>query len=99
MAEILRRILAVTNPERIILFGSRTARTPHPGSDYDLLIVESEPGDLREKRRRLRAALAGVEAPVDLVVMDAATFEKRKDYVGGIAHVASSGGRVVYVHA
>ena len=45
--EIVRRILTAAGPDKIILFGS--AATGQMTRDSDLLVVEQDPGDRREK--------------------------------------------------
>jgi predicted nucleotidyltransferase len=42
-SEIVRRILAVANPDRIILFGSAATGQMTRDSDIDLLVVEPNP--------------------------------------------------------
>jgi predicted nucleotidyltransferase len=43
--EIVRRVLSVTHPERIILFGSAATGQMTKDSDIDLLVVESAPAN------------------------------------------------------
>jgi predicted nucleotidyltransferase len=66
--EVVRRIRAVGDPERIVLFGSRARGEGRPESDLDLLIVE--PSDLPRYRRapRYLRALVGVFPAKDVVV-------------------------------
>ena len=40
LAEIIRRILAAGEPQKIVLFGSRARGDARADSDYDLLLVE-----------------------------------------------------------
>jgi len=49
LQEVLRRILEVGSPLRIILFGSRARGQARPDSDLDLLVIE-ESGLPRHKR-------------------------------------------------
>lgn len=48
LAEIVRRLVAAVEPDKIILFGSRARGDSRPGSDVDLLIVK----DSTEKPHR-----------------------------------------------
>ncbi|MFN8454062.1 MAG: nucleotidyltransferase domain-containing protein [Anaerolineae bacterium] len=66
--EIVRRILAVGSPQKIVLFGSRARGEAKPDSDYDLLAIE--PSDLPRHKRsaRYRRALVGVCPAKDIVV-------------------------------
>jgi predicted nucleotidyltransferase len=52
--EILRRLVAAYQPERIYLFGSAARGEARPDSDYDLLVVV--PDDAPPERRRSRLA-------------------------------------------
>jgi predicted nucleotidyltransferase len=47
--EIVRRVLSVAKPEKVILFGSAATGKMTRDSDIDLLVVERNPGDRRGK--------------------------------------------------
>ena len=94
--EIIRRILAVTRPDRIIVFGSAAMGQMTRDSDIDLLILEAAPTDVREERVRIRQALRGVGYPFDIIVMATQRFEESKNVIGGIAHPANKYGKVIY---
>ena len=94
--EIVRRIRGASRVARIILFGSAAGGTMNPDSDVDLLVLEDEPDDVRQEMVRLRAALRGLEAPFDVLVMSKKRFEETKHVVGGIAFPAHKYGRVLY---
>jgi len=55
--EIVNRVLAVVQAERVILFGSAASGEMTRNSDIDLLVLESTPGNTREKSVRLNRAL------------------------------------------
>lgn len=65
--DIMRRIVEVAQPERIILFGSAARREMGPRSDVDLLIVKEAP-NLRKLTARVYRRLYGVGAAVDIVM-------------------------------
>ena len=94
--EIIRRIVSVAKPERIILFGSASTGRMTKDSDIDLLILESDPPDARGERLRIRQALQDLGHPFDVIVMPTENFEESKDVIGGIAYPANKYGRVVY---
>ena len=94
--EIIRRVLAKSNPKRIILFGSAATGQMNRDSDIDLLVVEPAPGDTREKSVRIGDALRGLGYPFDVIVIGAERFEETKDIIGGIAYPANKYGRVIY---
>ena len=94
--EMVRRILGVAKPERIILFGSSALGRRTHDSDVDLLVLEAFPSDPREESVRLRDALRGLGCPFDVIVMTRERFEESKDVVGGIAYPANKYGKVIY---
>ncbi|QNN23302.1 nucleotidyltransferase domain-containing protein [Planctomycetales bacterium ZRK34] len=94
--EIVRRILAVAHPDKIILFGSAATGQMTPDSDIDLLIIEPDPGDARQEGVRISAALTGFKHPVDVKVVSTEWFEDSKDVIGGIAYPANKYGKVIY---
>jgi predicted nucleotidyltransferase len=97
--EIVNRILNVTKPERIILFGSAAVDKMTKDSDIDLLILESEPQDARKENVLIRQAVRGLGYPFDIIVMPVERFEESKNVVGGIAFPANKYGKVIYESA
>ncbi len=94
--EIIRRILAVAAPEKIILFGSAATGPMTRDSDIDLLVVEPAPGDRREESIRIDETLIGLGYPFDIIVISSEWFERSKDVIGGIAYPAHKYGKVIY---
>lgn len=96
LAVIVRRVLGVCQPERLILFGSVASGRMTRDSDIDLLVVEREVPDARAEALRLRKALAGLPFPFDVVVMSTDRFEETRNVIGGIAWPAARHGKVIY---
>jgi len=94
--EIVRRILNVVKPDRIILFGSAVAGTMNRDSDIDLLILERTPVEISARRMAVRKTLWGLGFPFDILIMSTERFEETKDVIGGIAYPANKYGRVIY---
>ena len=94
--EIVRRILAVASPDKIILFGSAALGKMTRGSDIDLLVVEPDPSDRRGEYVRIRRALRGMGYPFDIILISTQWFEESKDVIGGIAYPADKYGKVIY---
>ena len=94
--EIVRRILSVARPDKIILFGSAAAGAMTSDSDIDLLIVQPDIVDRGEEYLRVRRALRGMGYPFDILFMTTAWFEESKDVCGGLAYPAARHGRVFY---
>lgn len=93
---IIQRILNVTRPNRIILFGSAAIGQMTRDSDIDLLVLEDSPDNTFQERIRLDSALRGMEYPFDVKVMSTERFEESKSVIGGIAYPANKYGRVIY---
>jgi predicted nucleotidyltransferase len=93
--EIVRRIVEVAEPEKIILFGSAARGELGPDSDIDLLVVKPD-----VHRRRLTQAiymgLVGVGQAVDVVVVTPKDIEQYKDAFALVIEPALREGKVVY---
>ena len=96
LSEVVARILTVSRPDRIILFGSAATGEMNRDSDLDLLVVETAPTNPRDRSYRIRQAVGDVQYPVDLIVMATERFEETKDLIGGIAYPARKYGRTLY---
>ncbi len=96
IGEIVRRILTVCRPDRVIVFGSAATGQMTEDCDIDLLVLEREAMDAREEARRIRGTLAGLPFPFDVVVMSRDRFEETRGVIGGIAWPASCDGRVIH---
>ena len=64
--EIVRRVLAVAEPERIILFGSAATGRMTKDSDIDLLIVERSTQNRYRESVAIMDAIGDVRYPVDV---------------------------------
>jgi predicted nucleotidyltransferase len=95
LQEIVRRILKVTKPERIILFGSAARGEMGPDSDLDLLVVTAC-GHRRNTARRIRRSLFGVGVPIDITVAKPQDLELYGDSIGLIYRPALREGIVLY---
>ncbi|MDY7079441.1 MAG: nucleotidyltransferase domain-containing protein [Chloroflexota bacterium] len=93
--KIIQRIVAVAQPEKIIVFGSAARGEMGPNSDIDLLVVKSG-----VHRRRLAQEiymnLIGVGQAVDVVVVTPEDIERYKDSFALVIEPALREGRVVY---
>lgn len=96
LSEVVRRVLTVACPAKIILFGSAATGQMNQDSDIDLLVVEPEPANTRDRSVKIRRALGDVRYPVDIIVMSSERFEETKNIIGGIAYPANKYGRVLY---
>jgi len=94
--EIVRRLLGVVQPDRIILFGSAATGKMTRDSDIDVLVVAPSPVNTVEEYGRLHQALRGLGFPFDVFVIATERFEETKEIFGGIAYPAHKYGRVIY---
>jgi predicted nucleotidyltransferase len=90
LEEVVQRILTVSDPEQIILFGSYARGEPGPDSDLGLLVLEAGITPPRQASVRLRRALRGLRVPVGVVVT---TPEQAARYRNAIGLVYASAPR------
>ena len=92
-AELLRR---AAEPEKIILFGSYARNGADPGSDVDLLVVESVVSDAAMEMVRLMRVLSPLRIPADVLVVSRQDFVDWSDTPGHILFEAATEGVVLY---
>ncbi len=93
---VVERLLRVSKPEKIILFGSAASGAMSTDSDLDILVVEHGVRSERQESGRLRAALGNLGVPVDVFAMTPERFEETKHVIGGLAYPANKYGKVIY---
>ncbi len=76
--EIVRRIVEVADPERIILFGSYANGTATEDSDVDLLVVKETDAPFAERSAGIRLALLEWPVGMDLVVQTPEEFARNR---------------------
>ena len=91
LAEVVRRVVEVAQPERIILFGSAARGDMNRHSDVDLLVVK-EGAHRRRLAGRIYENLCGVGAAVDVVVMTPADVARYKDSHALVIKPRAAGG-------
>ena len=96
LQEVVRRIVEVADPERIILFGSAARGEMTPDSDIDLIVVKSDVEHRGRMAERIYRNLWGIEVPVDVIVYTADDIERFRDKVGTIVKPALREGREIY---
>ena len=96
LAEIVRRIVRVAAPERIVLFGSAARGEAGPNSDLDLLVIKR--GDFHRGRltEEIYVSLIGAGQAVDVVVVTPEDVERYRDALGLVIGPALREGLVVY---
>jgi predicted nucleotidyltransferase len=95
LQEIVRRIVAAVQPEKIILFGSAARKEIGLDSDVDLLVVKPC-GHRRRTARKIERSLIGIGIPTDIIVAKPDDIERYKDTIGLIYRPALREGKTVY---
>jgi predicted nucleotidyltransferase len=93
--EVVRRVVEVASPEKIILFGSAARGEAARESDVDLLVVKAG-ADPLEVARRIYRHLFGVGAAVDWVAVTPEDAGRYRDGPALVIKHAVAEGRVVY---
>lgn len=96
LADIVRRIVEVAHPERIILFGSAVHGTMTPDSDVDLLVVTRGPAHRGHLTEDIYMNLIGVGQAVDIVVVTPEDVERYRDSHAVVIAPAVREGKIVY---
>lgn len=95
--EVVRRILTVSDPDRIILFGSWAAGNAREGSDLDILVITGSNGlTRRQTASAVYRALAGILIPKDVVVATAEDIEQWQNVPQAVITTAVRTGTVIY---
>jgi len=79
LGKIVQRIVAVAQPERIILFGSAAREEMGPNSDVDLLVVKSGEFDQGRVLGDIYVSLHGVGQAVDVVLVTPEQVERYRN--------------------
>ena len=93
--DIIRRIVEVAQPNKIILFGSAARGDMNRHSDVDLLVVKDD-GNPWAVMGDIYRNLRGVAAAVDAIVVTPAQVERYKDSHALVIKPALREGRVIY---
>ena len=96
LAEIIRRILAVGEPQKIVIFGSRARGDARADSDYDLLLVEPSALPRYKRAARYRRALTGLAGAKDILVWTPEEVAQWRDVPNAFVTAAVQEGVVLY---
>ena len=77
LREIVDAILKVTQPKRILLFGSGARHQMHDDSDIDILVIDEAPGGVLELKLDIGASLPDRVRWTDIVVLTPGGVAKR----------------------
>lgn len=96
LKEITRRIVAVANPQRVILFGSAVRGKMTKDSDIDMLVIVAKSVHRRHLSQEIYRRLRGMGISVDVVVATEEDLKKYGSKSGTILKPALQEGRVLY---
>ena len=94
---VVKRLIQIGRPKKIILFGSYVRGDATRDSDLDVLVVADD--ELESPRResvRLRSSVSDINMPMDIMVVPYSRFEALREKLGLIYREADRRGKVVY---
>jgi len=98
--QAIKRIITISQPKKLILFGSYMQGKLHRNSDLDILVVsDSGLKSIRNESIRIRRALKGIEMAIDILVVPEDKLEELSASPGLIYREALNKGKVVYESA
>ena len=97
LSEVLRRLVAAYDPERVYLFGSVARGDAGPDSDYDLMIIVPDNAPKERRRSRLAyQAMRGTGTAADVLVWLKSNFERRAHVVASLPATVLREGKLLY---
>ena len=93
---MVREVVRLFQPDRVILFGSRARGDQRPDSDVDLLVVLPARKSKREIGVDIGVVAHRFGMPVDVIVTTPEEYEWRKEMQGTIERPAFREGKVLY---
>ena len=96
LKKIIRRIVKVAKPEKIIMFGSAAKGQMGPNSDVDLLVIKRGKFHRGRLTDRIYMNMHGVGQAVDVIVVTPEDVERYKDSYALVIYPALREGKVVY---
>jgi len=96
LEELVRCIVEIAKPDRIILFGSAARGQMGPDSDLDVLVVKSAIEHRRRLAQDIYMHLPDLGVGVDVIVLTPDDIEAQRTSVGSIVGPALEEGRVIY---
>lgn len=94
---VIRKIVEVSRPLKLILFGSYIRDQVHTNSDLDVMVITGD--DIENPRQesvKIRRALREISMPMDILVVPWTKWNDLKDRPGLIYREALATGKVVY---
>lgn len=99
LPDVVQAIVDDLDPIKIILFGSLARGDEHADSDIDLVVVLPQVDDKHAAAVAVRRATASLPVPLDVIAVDDAELQRRRDEIGSVLHPALREGEVVHERA
>jgi len=94
--EVVRRVVEVAQPDRIILFGSAARGEAGPESDLDLLVIKRDVPHRGRLAEKIYLNFFGLGVAVDVLVATPEDIERFRDKIGSVFRPALREGRIIY---
>jgi len=96
LQQITSSVLKVSDPKKIILFGSYARKEADEDSDLDLLVIEQEIVDRGQEMIKIRNANGDVGVGVDVIVCSEAYVNEWGHIRSTLIHQALKEGKILY---
>lgn len=93
---VQRIVVNVSQPAKVILFGSYARGDADEGSDLDLMVVERELTDKASEYLKLKQAIGRIGVGVDLLLFSELEFQRRSQVPGTVLYWAKMEGKVLH---
>jgi len=94
--DIVRRIVDTAQPEKVILFGSRSRGDAEPQSDFDLLVIKQSDEPRYRRSVPLYVALADLPAEVEVMVYTPEEIDEWREVPQAFVTTAVREGKMIY---
>jgi predicted nucleotidyltransferase len=94
--DIVRRIVDTAQPEKVILFGSRSRGDARPKSDFDVLVIKESDEPRHRRSAPLYAALADLPVEVEVMVYTPQEVEEWSEVPQAFVTTAVREGTTIY---
>jgi len=96
---IVKKIVAIEKPLKIILFGSYAYGKPDSNSDIDLLIIKDDFSSRLNEKRKIRKALREFTVPKDILIATARDYDfysQDENWINSVYAAARKRGITLY---
>jgi predicted nucleotidyltransferase len=94
--EIVRRIVEVAHPDKVVLFGSMARGENNPSSDIDILVIARSEEPRHRRSAKIYGALSNLIFPMDIVVYSPKEVDEWSGVKQAFVTTALREGRVLY---